>query len=45
MRLKQNADDSRLIIPINPDKAPKADDSWLILSINPDKAQKSMIHS
>ena len=37
MRLRQSADDSRLILPINPDKVPKADDSRLILPINPDK--------
>ena len=40
MRLRQFANDSRLILPINPDKAPKADDSRLILPINPDNAHK-----
>ena len=38
MRLRQSADDSRLILPINPDKARYANDSRLILPINPDKA-------
>ena len=43
MRLRQFADDSRLILPINSDKAPKVDDSQLILPINPDKAHKVSI--
>ena len=36
----QSADDSWLILPVNPDKAPNVDDSQLILPINPDKAPK-----
>ena len=41
IKINQNlADDSRLILPINPDKAQKVDDSRLILPINPDKAPK-----
>ena len=39
----QKADDSRLILSINLDKAPKVDDSRLILPINPDKAHKVSI--
>ena len=41
MRLRQFADDSRLILPVNPDKAQSADDSRLILPIDPDKAPKA----
>ena len=39
----QKVNDSRLILPINPDKAQKADDSQLILPINSDKTHKVSI--
>ena len=41
MRLRKKADDSRLILPANPNKAQKVDDSRLILPINPDKTLKA----